>query len=78
LSPSVYQSPQIAKTRTPLLFFHGDRDEIIPLKLVRSLFEATSAPKCFIEIPRAGHNDLVETARSTYRERLREFYGRLQ
>jgi fermentation-respiration switch protein FrsA (DUF1100 family) len=69
---------KIAKIRAPLLFFHGDRDEIIPLKLGRSLFEAAPKPKWFIEIPGAGHNDLVETAGSTYRERLHEFYGHLQ
>ena len=53
---------KIAKIRAPLLFFHGDRDEIIPLKLGRSLFEAAPEPKWFIEVPGAGHNDLVETA----------------
>jgi fermentation-respiration switch protein FrsA (DUF1100 family) len=69
---------KIAKIRAPLLFFHGDRDEIIPLKLGRSLFEATPEPKWFIEIPGARHNDLIETAGSSYRERLYEFYRQLQ
>jgi fermentation-respiration switch protein FrsA (DUF1100 family) len=69
---------KIAKIRAPLLFFHGERDEIIPLKLGRSLFEAAPEPKYFIEISGAGHNDLVETAGSSYRERLHEFYGLLQ
>ena len=69
---------KIAKIRAPLLFFHGDRDDIIPLRLGRGLFEAAPEPKYFIEIPGAGHNDLVETAGSTYRERLHEFYGHLQ
>jgi fermentation-respiration switch protein FrsA (DUF1100 family) len=69
---------KIANIRAPLLFFHGDRDEIIPLKLGRSLFEAAPEPKYFIEVPGAGHNDLVERAGPTYRERLHEFYGHLQ
>jgi hypothetical protein len=69
---------KIANIRAPLLFFHGDRDEIIPLKLGRGLFEAAPEPKVFIEIPGAGHNDLVETAGSKYRERLHEFYDHLQ
>ena len=69
---------KIANVRAPLLFFHGDRDEIIPLKLGRSLFEVAPEPKYFIEISGAGHNDLVETAGSSYRERLHEFYGHLQ
>ena len=69
---------KIVNIRAPLLFFHGDRDEIIPLKLGRSLFEAAPEPKWFIEIPGAGHNDLVETAGSSYRGSLHEFYGHLQ
>ena len=69
---------KIANIRAPLLFFHGDRDEIIPLKLGRRLFEAAPEPKWFVEVPRAGHNDLVETAGSIYRERLHAFYGHLQ
>ena len=49
---------KISKIRAPLLFFHGDRDEIIPLKLARRLFEAAPEPKWFVEVPGAGHNDL--------------------
>jgi hypothetical protein len=69
---------KIAKIRAPLLFFHGNRDEIIPLRLGRSLFEAAPEPKSFVEVPGAGHNDLVERAASGYSERLHEFYGHLQ
>jgi fermentation-respiration switch protein FrsA (DUF1100 family) len=69
---------KIAKIRAPLLFFHGERDEIISLKLGRSLFDDAPEPKCFIEVPGAGHNDLLERAGSTYRERLHEFYGQIQ
>ena len=68
---------KIAKIRAPLLFFHGDRDQIIPLKLGRSLFEAAPGPKYFMEVPGAGHNDLVERAGSSYGERLHEFYGQI-
>jgi fermentation-respiration switch protein FrsA (DUF1100 family) len=69
---------KIVNIRAPLLFFHGDHDEIIPLKLGRSLFEAAPDPKYFIEVPGARHNDLVERAGPSYRERLHEFYGHLQ
>jgi uncharacterized protein len=68
---------KIAKVRAPLLFFHGDRDEIIPLRLGRALFDGAPEPKSFLEIHGAGHNDLVETAGPSYRERLSEFYARL-
>jgi len=53
---------KITKVRAPLLFFHGDSDEIVPLRLSRALFDAAPEPKSFVEIPGAGHNDLVEKA----------------
>ena len=68
---------KINRIRAPLLFFHGERDEIIPLKLGRGLFEAAPEPRCFIEVPGAGHNDLVERAGSSYRARLHEFYVKI-
>jgi len=58
-------------------FFHGDRDQIIPLKLGRALFDAAPRPKWFCEVSGAGHNDLLEVAGPSYRERLSEFYKRL-
>jgi fermentation-respiration switch protein FrsA (DUF1100 family) len=68
---------QIAKIRAPILFFHGERDDIIPLKLGRALFNAAAEPKTFLEVPIAGHNDLVETAGEDYRKALHQFYDRL-
>jgi fermentation-respiration switch protein FrsA (DUF1100 family) len=68
---------KIAKIRARLVFFHGDHDQVIPLKLGRALFNAAPQPKSFTEVRGAGHNDLVETAGPSYREGLREFYARL-
>jgi fermentation-respiration switch protein FrsA (DUF1100 family) len=81
LSPLLFRSfdseSKIAHIRAPLLFFHGDRDQIIPLKLGRALFDAAPQPKWFCEVSGAGHNDLLEVAGPSYRERLNEFYKRL-
>jgi uncharacterized protein len=68
---------KIAKVCAPVLFFHGDCDDIIPLRLGRALFNAAPRPRSFWEVRGAGHNDLVETAGPSYREKLTEFYGRL-
>lgn len=48
----------IAKTKTPILMFHGELDGTIPIKFGRRLFEAALEPKQFIPIPLVGHNDL--------------------
>ena len=66
---------KIAQIRAPILFLHGDRDDVIPVRLGRALFDAASQPKSFIEIATAGHNNLVEAAGMEYRARLRELYA---
>jgi len=42
----------------PLLVMHGEKDQIIPLELGKTLFEEALDPKTFINLPGAGHNDL--------------------
>jgi hypothetical protein len=68
---------KIAQIRAPILFLHGDRDDIIPARLGRALFDAAPQPKTFAEIAGAGHNNLLETAGRDYGEKLREFYAAL-
>jgi pimeloyl-ACP methyl ester carboxylesterase len=64
---------KIARLRAPLLFFHGDRDEIVDHRLGRALFEAAPGPKAFETIRGAGHNDTVEIGGRPYFERIRRF-----
>ena len=49
---------KIAAIDLPLLMFHGRRDRVVPFHLGQKLFEAANEPKQFIEIPKAGHNDV--------------------
>ncbi len=64
---------KISRVRAPLLFFHGDRDEIVDYRLGRSLFDAAPEPKAFETIRGAGHNDTVEVGGRAYFERIRRF-----
>ena len=64
---------KIARVRAPLLFVHGDRDEIIPFRLGRALFEAAPEPKTFETLAGAGHNDTFEAGGRAYLERIRRF-----
>jgi fermentation-respiration switch protein FrsA (DUF1100 family) len=68
---------KIGKIRAPLLFLHGDRDEVIPYKLGRDLYDAAPEPKSFWTVEGAGHNDLLQVAGEQYRQRLAEFYAAL-
>ncbi len=41
----------------PLLEIAGERDQIVPAALSRRLYDAASAPKRFVLVPDADHND---------------------
>jgi fermentation-respiration switch protein FrsA (DUF1100 family) len=64
---------KISRVRTPLLFFHGDRDEIVPFELGRALYEAAHEPKHFETLRGAGHNDTVVVGGRRYFERIGRF-----
>lgn len=69
----------IGAVNCPLLMFHGDRDDIVPLDLGRRLFQAaadvssTEAPKQWIVLPDVGHNDYFWPSRDRMKEVLGEF-----
>jgi uncharacterized protein len=61
--PDAYPSlRRVRALRAPLLVFHGDRDEIVPVGHAEALFEAAPEPKRLQVIEGAGHNDLVTGA----------------
>ncbi len=64
---------KIARVRAPLLFFHGDRDDIVDHSLGRRLYEAAPPPKAFETLEGAGHNDTVQVGGARYFERIRRF-----
>lgn len=63
----------IANVRYPILFLHGEMDEVIPLEMARRLFTAAPAPKAFEIIPGAGHNDTYVVGGEAYFETLARF-----
>ena len=48
---------KIAAYRGPLLYSHGDADNVIPYAHGLKLFEAANLPKRFVTIPGGNHND---------------------
>lgn len=49
----------LQSTEAELLFIHGSREKVVPLRNAKSLFEKVeNQEKEFIEIKNAGHNDL--------------------
>jgi len=66
---------KIGLLKTPLLLFHGDRDDIIPQRMGRELYEQAPQPKTFYSIPGAGHNDTYDVGGENYWRQWREVIG---
>jgi fermentation-respiration switch protein FrsA (DUF1100 family) len=64
---------KIARVHAPLLFFHGDRDSIVPYELGLRLYEAAPDPKTFETIEGADHNDTLPVGGRAYFERIGRF-----
>mgnify|MGYP000862283345 CR=1 FL=1 len=68
---------RIPRVACPILFFHGDRDQIVPFDLGRKLFDHAPSPKQWVTLPGAGHNDTYLVAGPAYWQTWREFLGGL-
>jgi fermentation-respiration switch protein FrsA (DUF1100 family) len=74
LIPAHYNNARkIGLLRIPKLIVHGDQDEIVPYSMGRALFEAAPAPKFFLPIAGAGHNDTYVVGGQAYFESLAAF-----
>jgi hypothetical protein len=57
----------------PKLFIHGQKDEIVPYTMGRTLFDAAADPKYFHAVEGAGHNDTFVVGGDAYFEAFTEF-----
>lgn len=70
---------RIRDVTCPLLQFHGRRDTIIPLQLGKKLFaaapekSASGIAKQFVELPKADHNDVMESSGTDVSRAVRNF-----
>jgi fermentation-respiration switch protein FrsA (DUF1100 family) len=49
---------RIQRLSVPIFVAHGDRDEVVPFALGRQLYNAAPAPKRFLAVSGAHHNDV--------------------
>lgn len=52
---------QVSKSKTPILYIHGDKDDFVPYYMMDELYRATSSEKSKLTVQNAGHGkaDLV-------------------
>lgn len=64
---------RIAQVSCPIFIAHGDQDALIPGEMSRRLERAAITPVRRIEVPGAGHNDLMSTAGDDFYRELKVF-----
>ena len=65
----------ISKVDCPLLIVHSTRDELVPYKFGRELFDHANSPKQFLEIS-GSHNDGFQTSGKVYTDGWTRFLDR--
>jgi len=63
----------VARSKTPIVYLHGDTDDFVPHSMSVECYEATKAPKKLVTIEGAGHGLAFPFNRKKYVESLREF-----
>lgn len=57
---------QVKKSKTPILYIHGDKDDFVPYFMMEELYNATSSEKEMLTIKDAGHAKASEVDPETY------------
>ena len=64
--------------KKPVLIIHGEKDEIIPFREGKSLFESNESPdKKFVEIKKAGHNSIFMYGMDIYFNEITKLFESL-
>ena len=63
----------IRRVDAPLLVFHGEQDEVVPVELGREVYDAAPGPKEWHAIPGGSHNDTYTIAGAAYFETIDAF-----
>lgn len=67
---------QLKKSKTPVLFFHGDADKFVPTEMVYPLYEALKAEKKLVIFPGAGHVEAYWEDKDLYEKELEGFINK--
>ncbi len=66
----------MANCRLPVIFFHGDADNYVPLSMSEENYRAcASAQKRLVVIPGAGHGLCFPIDQATYMQELKDFFA---
>lgn len=67
---------QVKKSKTPILFIHGDADTFVPYHMVQEVYDAATVEKKLYIVPKAGHNGAADLAKEEYWETVENFINK--
>lgn len=68
---------QVKKSKTPILFIHGNADDFVPEYMCEQLYEAANCKKEKLIIEGAGHTDSKYKEPETYYNKMFEFINNI-
>ncbi|MBR5078975.1 MAG: alpha/beta fold hydrolase [Victivallales bacterium] len=63
----------LAKSKTPVLIFHGEKDSIIPVRNSKLLYKKAQGRKKLVLLPEADHNDLFNCLGDDFWKEMSDF-----
>lgn len=66
----------MAKSKTPMLFIHGDADTFVPFEMLDEVYNAAKVEKEKLIVPGAGHGEAEKVDSNTYWNTVWKFVGR--
>ncbi|HEX3643394.1 MAG TPA: alpha/beta hydrolase [Ktedonobacteraceae bacterium] len=67
---------QVARTRLPILFIHGEEDVFVPTEMIHPLYNQSQGYKEKLLIANAGHSFAYKTAPDLYTRKIQKFLKR--
>ncbi|WP_414739255.1 alpha/beta hydrolase [Lactococcus cremoris] len=67
---------QVAKSKTPMLFIHGDKDTFVPFKMLEPLYNAAKVEKEKLVVHGAGHGESEKINPDLYWSHVWNFVGK--
>lgn len=64
---------QVAKCTKPMLFIHGNQDDLVPFQMVHELYNAKQGDKYLWEVPDTKHAKSIHDHWEEYCERVKDF-----
>ena len=63
----------VKKSKLPILFIHGEKDNIVPCSMCYDLYNSCNSPKDILIVKEAGHEESYYKDSKSYEEKVKDF-----